>query len=92
MNERRVVITGMGAVTPLGLDVETTWNNLLAGKSGVTLITSWDASRYDCRFAAQVPGFEPRKYFFNEKDASPGGSLFPASYGLGQGSSASRRP
>jgi 3-oxoacyl-[acyl-carrier-protein] synthase II len=69
MNERRVVITGMGAVTPLGLDVETTWANLLAGKSGVSPITSWDASRYDCRFAAQVQDFEPRKYFFNEKDA-----------------------
>ncbi len=59
----------MGAVTPLGLDVQTTWANLLAGKSGVTPITSWDASRFDCRFAAQVEGFEPRKYFFNEKDA-----------------------
>ena len=69
MNNRRVVITGMGAVTPLGLDVATTWENLLAGKSGVTPITSWDASRFDCRFAAQVQNFEPRKYFFNEKDA-----------------------
>jgi 3-oxoacyl-[acyl-carrier-protein] synthase II len=69
MTERRVVITGMGAVTPLGLDVETTWANLLAGKSGVTPITSWDASRYDCRFAAQVQDFDPRKHFFNEKDA-----------------------
>jgi 3-oxoacyl-[acyl-carrier-protein] synthase II len=69
MNDRRVVITGMGAVTPLGPDVATTWENLLAGKSGVTPITSWDASRYDCRFAAQVQDFEPRKHFFNEKDA-----------------------
>jgi 3-oxoacyl-[acyl-carrier-protein] synthase II len=69
MNERRVVITGMGAVTPLGLDVPTTWANLVAGKSGVTAITSWDVSRYDCRFAAQVEGFEPRQHFFNEKDA-----------------------
>src|SRR6201996_8127299 len=70
MSQRRVVITGMGAVTPLGLDVETSWANLVAGKSGVTPITSWDASKYDCRFAAQVPEeFEPRKHFFNEKDA-----------------------
>src|SRR5476651_468516 len=69
MSERRVVITGLGAVTPLGLDVPTTWANLIAGKSGVTPITSWDASKYDCRFAAQVQGFEPRKHFFNEKDA-----------------------
>src|SRR5258708_5909717 len=69
MSQRRIVITGMGAVTPLGLDVPTTWTNLLAGKSGVTPITSWDASKYDCRFAAQVQNFEPRKQFFNEKDA-----------------------
>jgi 3-oxoacyl-[acyl-carrier-protein] synthase II len=68
MSERRIVITGLGAVTPLGLDVPTTWANLIAGKSGVTPITTWDASRYDCRFAAQVVDFEPRKYFFNEKD------------------------
>jgi 3-oxoacyl-[acyl-carrier-protein] synthase II len=69
MSQRRVVITGMGAVTPLGLDVASTWSNLIAGKSGVSLITSWDASAYDCRFAAQVKDFEPRKHFFNEKDA-----------------------
>src|SRR5258708_32724613 len=69
MSQRRIVITGMGPVTPLGLDVPTTWTNLLAGKSGVTPITSWDASKYDCRFAAQVQNFEPRKQFFNEKDA-----------------------
>src|SRR5271170_1379237 len=69
MSQKRVVITGMGAVTPLGLDVPTTWANLIAGKSGVSPITSWDASKYACRFAAQVKDFEPRKYFFNEKDA-----------------------
>ncbi len=69
MSDRRIVITGMGAVTPLGLDVPTTWANLIAGKSGVSAITSWDASKYDCRFAAQVKDFEPKKHFFNEKDA-----------------------
>src|SRR5476649_2932705 len=69
MSQRRIVITGMGAVTPLGLDVSTTWTNLIAGKSGVSPITSWDASKFDCRFAAQVKDFEPRKQFFNEKDA-----------------------
>ena len=69
MSQRRIVITGLGAVTPLGLDVPTTWANLIAGKSGVSAITSWDASKYDCRFAAQVKDFEPRKHFFNEKDA-----------------------
>jgi 3-oxoacyl-[acyl-carrier-protein] synthase II len=69
MSNRRIVITGMGAITPLGLDVTTTWDHLLAGKSGVSPITSWDASKFDCRFAAQVKDFEPKKYFFNEKDA-----------------------
>jgi 3-oxoacyl-[acyl-carrier-protein] synthase II len=69
MKERRIVITGMGAVTPLGLDVNTTWTNLIAGKSGVSMITSWDASKYDCRFAAQVKDFEPKIHFNNEKDA-----------------------
>jgi 3-oxoacyl-[acyl-carrier-protein] synthase II len=69
MSERRIVITGTGAVTPLGLDVPTTWSNLIAGKSGVSPITSWDASKHDCRFAAQVFGFEPRRHFYNEKDA-----------------------
>jgi len=69
MSQRRVVITGMGAVTPLGLNVATTWTNLIAGKSGVSPITSWDASKYDCRFAGQVKDFEPRQHFFNEKDA-----------------------
>src|SRR3984957_1655139 len=69
MSQRRVVITGLGAVTPLGSDVSTTWTNLIAGKSGVSSITSWDASKFDCRFAAQVKDFEPRKHFFNVKDA-----------------------
>src|SRR5271155_596216 len=69
MSQRRIVITGLGAVTPLGLDVPTTWTNLIAGKSGVSAITSWDVSKYDCRFAGQVKDFEPRKHFFNEKDA-----------------------
>ena len=69
MNGRRVVITGMGAITPLGPDVETTWKALLAGKSGVSPIFLWDASRFDCRIAGQVKDFDPRKYFYNEKDA-----------------------
>jgi len=69
MSQRRIVITGLGAVTPLGLDVPTTWANLIAGKSGVSSITAWDASKFDCQFAAQVKDFEPKKHFFNEKDA-----------------------
>jgi 3-oxoacyl-[acyl-carrier-protein] synthase II len=69
MSQRRIVITGLGAVTPLGLDVETSWANLLAGKSGAGPVTSFDVSRFDCRFACTVKDFEPKKYFKNEKDA-----------------------
>ena len=43
---RRVVVTGMGAVTPLGNDVDSTWENLVAGKSGAAVIEQWDASTY----------------------------------------------
>ena len=56
---RRVVITGMGAVTPLGNDVTTTWENLLAGKSGAGPITQFDATDYPATFACELKGFEP---------------------------------
>jgi 3-oxoacyl-[acyl-carrier-protein] synthase II len=69
MSQRRIVITGMGAVTPLGPDVNSTWTNLLAGRSGASPVTSFDISKYDCRFACIVKDFEPKQHFFNEKDA-----------------------
>jgi len=56
---RRVVVTGLGAVTPLGLDVESYWQGLLAGRSGVGSVTLFDASRFPCRIAAEVKGFDP---------------------------------
>ena len=64
---RRVVVTGLGLVTPLGGDVETTWANILAGKSGAGPITHFDASDYKCRIACEVKpadheyGFDPDK-------------------------------
>ena len=64
---RRVVVTGLGLVTPLGADVETTWKNILAGKSGAGPITRFDASEYKCRIACEVKpadheyGFDPDK-------------------------------
>jgi 3-oxoacyl-[acyl-carrier-protein] synthase II len=54
-----VVITGIGAVTPLGLDRESTWASLLAGRSGVGPITAFDASRLPTRIAAEIKGFDP---------------------------------
>ena len=59
---RRVVITGMGAITPLGNDVETFWKNLSAGQSGAGQITHFDTSKFKTRFACEVKGFEVEKY------------------------------
>ena len=56
---RRVVITGMGAVTPLGNDVTTTWENLLAGKSGAGPITQFDSTDYPVTFACELKDFDP---------------------------------
>src|SRR6516164_3829360 len=55
----RAVITGIGAVTPVGLSAPETWANLLAGRSGVRPLTRFDASRYPVRIAAEVQGFDP---------------------------------
>ncbi len=59
MNKKRVVITGMGAVTPLGCDVETLWKNLLKGSSGVSQTTIFDASTFPTQFSAQVNDYDP---------------------------------
>src|SRR6478672_219839 len=59
---RRVVITGLGAVTPLGNDAETTWQNLLAGESGAGEITQFDSSDYFVHFACEVKDFDPSQY------------------------------
>jgi 3-oxoacyl-[acyl-carrier-protein] synthase II len=56
---RRVVITGLGAVTPIGNDVSQYWEGLTSGRNGVAPITLFDASRHACRFAAEVKGFDP---------------------------------
>jgi 3-oxoacyl-[acyl-carrier-protein] synthase II len=66
--ERRVVITGLGAVTPLGNSVDAFWNNLIAGQCGVDKITSWDASPFDTQIAAQVKDFDPVPAFPSPKE------------------------
>jgi 3-oxoacyl-[acyl-carrier-protein] synthase II len=59
---RRVVVTGLGAVTPLGLDVESTWSSLLAGESGAAEITQFDHSDYPVHFACEAKGFDPTEW------------------------------
>jgi 3-oxoacyl-[acyl-carrier-protein] synthase II len=59
---RRVVITGLGSVTPLGNDVESTWDALVAGRSGAADITQFDSSDYAVHFACEVKGFDPTDY------------------------------
>ncbi|WP_244349399.1 beta-ketoacyl-ACP synthase II [Thermostichus vulcanus] len=61
-SRRRVVITGLGALTPIGNSPTEFWQSLLAGRSGIGPITLFDASRHDCRIAGEVKGFDPLDY------------------------------
>jgi 3-oxoacyl-[acyl-carrier-protein] synthase II len=62
MSRRRVVVTGLGCVSPVGNTVPETWANLLAGKSGIGLITHFDASAFSCKIAGEVRGFNLESY------------------------------
>src|SRR5258705_7606655 len=69
MNDRRVVITGMGVVTPLGSDLETFWSNLKNGVSGIRPISAFDVSSgFDTRIGGEVLDFDPKPFFKNPKD------------------------
>ena len=63
MNLKRVVVTGLGSLTPIGNDVATTWQAMLAGVSGAGLITHFDASQFRCKIACEVKGFDPLNFF-----------------------------
>ena len=67
-DEARVVVTGMGAITPLGLDVQSTWTRLINGESGITTIEHFDASDYRTQIAGTVKDFDAKRYM-NAKDA-----------------------
>ena len=68
MTERRVVITGLGVLTPVGNDVETFWSNLKNGVSGIHTIDAFDTAAYDCKIGGQVRDFDPKPFFKNPKD------------------------
>ena len=62
MQTRRVVVTGLGAITPIGNTLEAYWDGLLNGVSGANLITHFDASKFKTQFACEVKGFEPTDF------------------------------
>ncbi|MEP7015261.1 MAG: beta-ketoacyl-ACP synthase II [Verrucomicrobiota bacterium] len=66
--DRRVVITGLGVVTPVGNDLETFWSNLKNGVSGIRKIEAFDTSAYDCQIAGEVRNFDAKPFFKNPKD------------------------
>ena len=59
---RRVVVTGMGVISPVGLDVPGMWQNLVAGRSGIGPITLFDTSSYDVHIAGEARGFDPGRF------------------------------
>ena len=60
--QRRVVVTGLGAVTPIGNNVPDFWDGLINGKNGVDLITRFDTSKFSTKFAAEVKNFDPGQF------------------------------
>ncbi|MGD0336512.1 MAG: beta-ketoacyl-ACP synthase II [Candidatus Omnitrophota bacterium] len=69
MRERRIVVTGLGIISPVGNDIKTFWDSLVAGKSGAGPLTSFDPSRFDSRIACEVKGFDISSFGFSSKDA-----------------------
>ena len=67
LSKQRVVVTGLGMVTPLGLNVDDTWTAILAGKSSVALTDHFYASDLSCRISSRIKHFDPLKYM-TEKD------------------------
>ncbi|BDE82723.1 beta-ketoacyl-ACP synthase II [Porphyromonas somerae] len=63
MELKRVVVTGLGAISPLGSDLTSTWEGMKAGRSGAAPITLWDASKHKTQFACEVKGFDPAEHF-----------------------------
>jgi 3-oxoacyl-[acyl-carrier-protein] synthase II len=66
--ERRIVLTGLGVVTPLGHDIDTFWKNIIAAQCGVDQITAFDVSAFDCQIAAEVKNFDPLPAFPSAKE------------------------
>ena len=70
MELKRVVVTGIGAITPIGNDVQTAWDNALKGVSGAGPITHFDASLFKTQFACEVKDYDPSKFIARKKARS----------------------
>ena len=68
MSERRVVITGIGVVSPVGNDLASFWESLKAGRSGIGQISAFDTEKFDCKIAGEVRGYDPTPYYKTPKD------------------------
>ena len=80
MSRRRVVVTGMGMLSPLGTDVPSSWQGILAGQSGIGLIEHTDLSAYSTRFGGSVKGFNVEEYLsVKESQTRPVHSIRPGS-------------
>lgn len=82
MQKRRIVITGIGIISPLGNTTETTWSNIKAGKSGIDLIKNFDTEKYSVKFAGQIKDFDIKKYI-NPKDANKMDDFLQYGYAAG---------
>ena len=69
MTDRKVVVTGIGALSPLGLDLKSTWEGLKNGKSGIGYVQSIEVEQYPCKIAGEVKDFDAKAFFSNPKDA-----------------------
>ena len=67
MSERRVVVTGIGVISPVGNDLQTFWKSLIEGRSGIRRFQAFDSTKFDCKIAGEVVDFEAPKYFKNPK-------------------------
>ena len=68
LTDRRVVVTGLGVVTPLGHDLETFWKSLISGQCGIDRITAFDAAAFDTQIAGEVKNFDPAPAFPSPKE------------------------
>jgi 3-oxoacyl-[acyl-carrier-protein] synthase II len=68
MSDRRVVITGIGVVSPVGNDLETFWTSLKGGRSGIGPITAFDTEKFDCKIAGEVRDYDPTPFYKTPKD------------------------